>query len=90
MGKSFKITSDPQPAVYRGEKGRFTTRVVPPAPPQIVRQAAERGVEVNKVIEENRSPEHPTPPGKPNAGEEIPWPAAGPYNDANKKPMNVK
>lgn len=87
MSKPFKITS-PQPTGWRDPNSGKFTRVVPPAPPQIVREASQRGVPVNQVIEENRAPEHPTPAGKPS-GQEIPWPEAGPVNDADKKPMKL-
>jgi (2Fe-2S) ferredoxin len=89
MGKPFKVTSPGDAGIGRNPDGTFT-RVVPPSPPQIVRKSIEEGKPVERVIEENRSPEHPIPKGGPkNAADEIPWPEAGPFNDANKSPMRL-
>lgn len=88
--KPFRVDA-PGPSatdIGRMPDGKFT-RFQPPGPPRIVRESSERGVDVDVVIGENRAPEHPSPKGSPPGSQEIPWPPAGPINDANKKPMRV-
>lgn len=85
MGKPFKIDGS-GPA--RDITGRFA-RPETPSPTEIAKRAESTGSTVFEVGNENKAPEHVTPKGSPKSGEEIPWPAAGPTNDANKKPFKL-
>ena len=78
MSKPFRLGSD-------AGKEPVREQFVPPAPPKIVREAAEQGKTVQRVIAENRAPEHPTPKGQPKSADELPWPAV----DEGRKPMRL-
>lgn len=91
MTKPFKLTQPPgDPGVVRAPDGKFA-RVVPPSPPEIVRRSSDQGIDVAKIVADNRAPEHPIPKGAPqNEPNEIPWGPAGRYNDANRPPMRLR
>lgn len=99
MAKPFKLTT--QAAIGRGEGGRFE-RLVSAAPPEVIRRTYEDGIELNQAIREAAVPDRLVGKGEPEnvAGpgsrakapvypDAIPWPKAGPVNDADKKPFKL-
>jgi len=100
MAKPFRVTSQAQ--VGRTSDGKFT-RLVGSAPPQVIDETIKRGIELNQVIREQQVPDRLVGTGAPKnvAGpraqakapvypDAIPWPEAGPTNDANRKPFKVR
>jgi hypothetical protein len=89
MGKPFRIAANTPP---RDTTGRFTQMTAPP-PPQVVDEARRTGKSVDVTVAEKRVPDHPVEKTtkEPSGGyqEQNPWPAAGPTNDGNRKPMRV-
>ena len=99
MTKPYKITSQVQ--VGRTSDGRFT-RLVAEAPPQVIDETIRKGVDLNAAIREARVPDRLVGTGAPKNvapigaktrapvyPDAIPWPKAGPVNDANRKPFKV-
>jgi len=84
MAKPFKLATSTPP---RDSSGRFT-QPIPPAPPQVADEARRDGTSADVAANEVAVADHPTP-GSAKRGEEIPWPKAGPVNDAGNKPMRV-
>lgn len=81
----FKVKPAPgDPGIRRSDNGRF----VPAAPPQIVRQASNEGIETITLVHERyQAPEHPTPGARRGIGEEKPWPPATP---PARPPMKIR
>lgn len=97
MAKPFRITSTAQ--VGRANDGKFT-RLVADAPPKVLGSTVEKGIPLNAAIRAAAVPDRETGKGAPQnvAGpgspakapvfpDAIPWPKAGPVNDANRKPF---
>ena len=100
MAKPFRVTSTAQ--VGRQSDGKFT-RLIGAAPPQVIDETTKRGVDLNQVIREKQvpdrlvgtaAPKDVSGPGSkakaPVYPDAIPWPAAGPTNDADRKPFKVR
>jgi hypothetical protein len=79
--KPFKVTGPATSAVGIGRlpDGRFTAADVGPA--KLVEQARTEGKTVSAVVA--AMPRH-------DGEESIPWPAAGPVNDAARPPMKLR
>jgi hypothetical protein len=82
--KPFKITQPGEAGIGRAADGKFT-RIVPPGPQRIMKEATEQGLDVDRVISERRAPDHAVPKGNPLST----GPEGGPVNDANKKPFRI-
>lgn len=99
MPKPFKL-STPAAEIARRTDGRFT-KVVAPTPAEIMnRYGAAEGVTNAEAMRAAAVPMHDVGPGAPKdvggPGAKapapvyppaLPWPEAGPFNDANKKPF---
>ena len=88
------------PELGRLADGKFT-KLVSASPPQVINKSI-AGVRMNEVIREVAVPDRLVGSGAPKnvAGpsadakapvypDAIPWPAAGPTNDANRKPFKL-
>lgn len=98
--KPFKITSQVQ--LGRSGDGRFTKQLVAAAPPQVLDLTIDKGVRLNEAVNTSRVPDRAVGDGPkkdvagPNARvpspvypDSLPWPKAGPVNDANRRPFKA-
>lgn len=99
MGKPFRITG-PASAVTnigRAPNGKFV-RVEAPTNAQLMRMAQDEGESIEDVLQRERTADHDEPSapkttpehGTVHEANTIPWPPAGPINDANRPPMRLK
>ena len=98
MAKPFRVTG-PSQAVTIGRlpDGRFR-RLEAPEPAEIRKEALTSGETVEDIVRAKRVPHHPvgaaapkTTDGAPQPVYEdaVPWPEAGPVNDAGRMPMKL-
>lgn len=102
MPKPFKLTT-PDPTIGRGADGKFT-RVAAPLPAQVIEKVgADTGATNNEALRAVRVPDREVGKGSvkdvggPGANapapvypDALPWPEAGPINDADKVPFKLK
>ena len=100
-GKPFKVTTEA--ALGRNADGRFT-KLIPSTPMQVIDRSGTNGVPLPDEVRASQVPDRdvrvgvaPVNVAGPGAGapapvypEALPWPEAGPNNDANKLPFKVK
>lgn len=97
MGKPFKLEGGDlnQANIGRAADGKFA-KLEQPAAHDLVEEAKDEGKLVSDVMRERRVPEKEIGSEKPTEAEgdavyedNLPWPEAGPVNDADKKPMKL-
>ena len=103
MPKPFKINTPRDAGIGRASNGQFV-RVTAPLPAQVIdKNSADTGATNSEALRAARVPDRevgkgaPKDVGGPNANapapvypDAIPWPDAGPINDANKVPFRLK
>jgi hypothetical protein len=102
MAKPFRLSSQSDLGIARGASGRFE-KLVTPLPAQVIaKHSADNGATNNDANRAARVPDRmvgsgaPKDVGGPGAkapapvyADAIPWPEAGPNNDADRKPFRV-